>query len=979
MSEVTQAFRAALSRQGFTGQMEDDRGARQVAATDNSIYEVVPQAIVYPADGADVGRIVRAAGDGSGPLSLTARGGNTGTNGQSLNSGIVVDFSRHMNRILDLDPEAMTVTVEPGVVLDQLNSELLKHGLFFPPKVSTSSRATIGGMVATDASGKGSRLYGKTSDYVLSMDVVLSDGTEWHAQPMSRADAEALAATDGIVGDIHREVLGVVSDHAEAIEAAFPKMNRGLTGYNLQHTWDAEQDRFSLTHLLAGSEGTLALTKAVTLRVIPKPAAQALAVVRYDDFQAGLRDVRRLLDADPSAIEIIDDKVLGVAQTDIVWSGIEGILGSGDARPVRAINFIEFVAESQSDLEDHLARAEELLHASAPSKIDTTIVRDPGTMVALWTLREKSVGLLARIGGGRQGVPFVEDTAVPPENLPGYVAEFRALLDGYGLTYGMFGHADVGCLHVRPFLDMKDPDQARLIRPISDAVAELTRRHGGLLWGEHGRGFRGEYSPLFFGKALYPALERIKAAFDPRNLLNPGKVAAPPGSPALDRIDGVPMRGERDRRIPAALMEEFDRAVACNGNGACFSWDALDLMCPSYKATRDRAQSPKGRAALLRAWARLAPADGGADRADERREIEAALAASLSTCLSCKACTTLCPVKVDVPSMKSRFLARYFQTHPRPIFHHFLKGAERLFALGRTMPRLANRIAQSAIVVAMADRMFGLVDLPAFSTGPAGSLPPTVSFDQLRRRGPEENRRTVILIEDSFTASFDREVISAAGVVLRQLGYETFRLPARANGKLLHILGFRSKFARIARARVEEHAALAETGAQLVGLDAATALMSEQEYREAEPAAERIVGLEEFLAKEISGGRIGPAAPVATSPAYRLFGHCTESALRPTALLEWTKVLGHFGISADPVRTGCCGMAGLFGHEKRHLPMSRKLFDMPWRDALQTGPGEPLATGYSCRSQAKRFTGRRPRHPVEILHAAIIQRDSHVR
>lgn len=944
-----------LDQAGFAGDAEDGIGARQVASTDNSIYQVRPAAIVYPRTGDDVTLLVRTLADSG--LSLTPRGGNTGTNGQSLNDGIIVDFARHMRGIGAFDPETNIVKVEPGVVLDQLNAFLKPHGRFFPPMVSTASRATIGGMVATDASGKGSRRWGKTSDYIVALDVTLSDGTPWRAEPMTRAEAEVIAAGSGIVADIHREALRIVTERADDIAAIFPEMNRGLTGYNLQKTWDADADRFFLGFLLAGSEGTLAITRSITLRVAHKPKKRALAVIRYAAFETAMRDVQRLIAADPVAIEILDDKVLGVARSDIIWSSVEGLLGGASDAPVAAMNFVEFTADDDAIIDAGLAAL-----ADIGPQGDMRIVRDDTAIGQLWTLREKSVGLLARLGGARQGIPFVEDTAVPPEKLADFVAEFRALLDGHGLNYGMFGHADVGCLHVRPFLDLRDPTQAALIRPISDEVARLTKSYGGLLWGEHGRGYRGEFSPLFFG-SLYPELQALKAAFDPHNRLNPGKLAAPAGQP-IDRIDGVPLRGEADRRIDPARSKDFDRAVACNGNGACFAWDSLDVMCPSYKATRDRAQSPKGRASLLRAWARLdSIAEPTPTEVAERDALAADTQASLATCLSCKACTTLCPVKVDVPTMKSRFAERYWAKRPRPLRHRVVAQMEAMLAAARKMPGIANSVASSDRAKAALERTLGYVDLPAFAVADPRTLPPVVSPSAIRALSPEARADTLILIEDSFTASFDGPLVAAAGRVLTACGYTVLRLPPRNNGKVLHLLGLRDRFARIAAKRMAEAKTFADLGVRLVGLDAATALMFSQQFAEMTGDSVDVAGLETLLAEAVRQGRM-PAAARAVPP-QRLLGHCTEQALRPQALALWAEALAGFGIAAQPTKTGCCGMAGLFGHEAQNQKLSRDIFALSWAGVTQDDA--MLATGFSCRCQTKRLTGRRPLHPVELI------------
>lgn len=944
-----------LDQAGFAGDAEDGVGARQVASTDNSIYQVRPAAIVYPRTGDDVTLLVRTLADTG--LSLTARGGNTGTNGQSLNDGIIVDFARHMRGIGAFDPETNTVTVEPGVVLDQLNAFLKPHGRFFPPMVSTASRATIGGMVATDASGKGSRRWGKTSDYIVAMDLTLSDGTPWRAEPMTRAEAERIAAGDGIVADIHREALRIVTERADDIAAIFPEMNRGLTGYNLQKTWDADADRFFLGYLLAGSEGTLAITRSISLRVAHRPKKRALAVIRYAAFDTAMRDVQRLIAADPVAIEILDDKVLDVARSDIIWSSVEGLLGGASEAPVAAMNFVEFTADDDATIDAGLAAL-----ADIGPQGNMRIVRDDTAIGQLWTLREKSVGLLARLGGARQGIPFVEDTAVPPEKLADFVAEFRALLDGHGLNYGMFGHADVGCLHVRPFLDLRDPAQAALIRPISDKVARLTKSYGGLLWGEHGRGYRGEFSPLFFG-SLYPELQALKAAFDPQNRLNPGKLAAPAGQP-IDRIDGVPLRGEVDRRIDPARSQDFDRAVACNGNGACFAWDSLDVMCPSYKATRDRAQSPKGRASLLRAWARLdSIAEPTPAEVAERDALAADTQASLATCLSCKACTTLCPVKVDVPTMKSRFAERYWAKRPRPLRHRVVAQMEAMLAAARKMPGIANGVAGSDRAKAVLERTLGYVDLPAFAVADPRTLPPVVSKARIEALPPEARANIVILVEDSFTASFDGPLVAAAGRVLAACGYTVLRLPPRSNGKVLHLLGLRDRFARIAAKRMAEAKTFADLGVRLIGLDAATALMFTQEFTEMTGDSVEVAGLETLLAEAVRQGRV-PAAARAVPP-QRLLGHCTEQALRPQALALWAEALAGFGIAAQPTKTGCCGMAGLFGHEAQNQKLSRDIFALSWADVTQDDA--MLATGFSCRCQTKRLTGRRPLHPVEMI------------
>ncbi|MER9076734.1 FAD-binding oxidoreductase [Mesorhizobium sp. M0904] len=973
-ADVSQ-FLEALARSGYRGDIARDISTRTVFATDNSIYQLVPLAVLYPREGDDLDRIVNFAASGDfGRIPLTARGGGTGTNGQSLTSGVVIDTSRHMNRIVALDVEAGTVTVEPGVVLNQLNTFLRPLGLFFPPTVSTASRATLGGMAATDASGKGSRIYGKTSDYIEEMDVVLANGETLSVKTLDPPALAAMAGQDTLAGRIHREVHRVVSERRDAIRATFPEMNRGLTGYNLKSVLD-DSGRFRLQYLLAGSEGTLAITRQLTLRVRRLPACRAAVGIRYASFKAALADVQRLIAADPTAIEILDDKVLSLAREDILWNDLGDILGGASAAPVCGLNVLEFVADSADELQANLDRVLTFLAESPEIALDWTVVRDPALMAQLWSLREKSVGLLGRLGGNRQGTAFIEDTAVPPEKLADFVAEFRAILDSHGLIYGMFGHADVGCLHVRPALDMKDPADAALIRPVSDAVAALTKKYGGLLWGEHGRGFRGEYSPFFFGPELYEELCRIKGVFDPQNILNPGKLAAPNGHAHVDRIDDVPLRGAFDRAIAPEHSHRYERALACNGNGACFNWDADDPMCPSYKATRDRRQSPKGRAALLREWARLrSEAERGQEPAP-LAAIEDELHASLMTCLSCKACSSQCPIKVDIPAMKAQFLDVYHRRHRRRLRDHLVARMEAALPTARRVSWLANPLLRAASFLRLTEHVAGLVDLPALRPARGAIMPTDADIGTWSRLPLDVKRRTVLLVEDTFTGAFDGDVVHAARDLLGALGYEVHQITARPNGKPLHVLGMLDRFTRTASSARAYHGRLLDTGLPVVGIEPVAVLMHEVEYQmdrttdsDGGNRRPRVRSLESFLAAEIEAGNIGARDPRSYGPIYALFLHCTEKTANPHASAHWKRIFSTFGLRIETPSAGCCGMAGLFGHEREHAVLSEKLFAMSWMARLaDKREDQVLATGFSCRCQAKRFAGFRPRHPAEAL------------
>ncbi len=988
VSSLTAAFFAELRARGFAGDLTLAEADRTVLATDNSIYQITPQAIAFPRNRDDLVRLATLlAEDRFAPVRIAPRGGGTGTNGQSLTDGIVVDLSRHMNRILAIDPVRRTARVEAGVVKDQLNAALAEHGLFFAPELSTSNRATIGGMISTDACGQGSCLYGKTRDHVLALTTVLADGTVWHSEPLDAAGLEAAQSRPDLAGAIHREVDRLQRGNAALIEATFPPLNRCLTGYDLAHLRRAD-GRFDLNAVLCGSEGTLGLLAEATLNVLPLPSHVALLNLRYDSFDAALRDARTLVAFGAASVETVDSKVLGLAQEDPIWEGVAAYFPEDAGERTRGVNLVEFVGDGAEAVEAALARLTAALDEAgkAEGRRGYTVARGEAEVGRLWAMRKKAVGLLGNTKGDRRPIAFVEDTAVPPEHLADYIAEFRGALDRRGLDYGMFGHVDAGVLHVRPAIDMKAPGAEALVRAVTEDVVALTRRYGGLLWGEHGKGVRSEFSPRFFGP-LYPVLQGVKAAFDPRNQFNPGKIAAPEGT-ALLSIDGVPTKGSRDRAIPENIRAGYDEALHCNGNGACFTWDPDEAMCPSWKGSRERRHSPKGRAQLMREWLRRLAAEGRdplseAERLRARpgwRAFPARLAATLrrredfshevheamAGCLACKSCTGQCPIKVDVPTFRAKFLELYHGRYLRPLRHHAVAALEAAVPLLAKAPRLANAATSLGLA-----RAVGLVHVPKLS-GLALST-------ELRRRGvamadarflaclPEAERLTsVIVVQDAFTSHYDTPVLLALLDLLIGLGLRPWLAPYRPNGKPLHVHGFLGRFGRLAAANADGLGRLAATGIALVGLDPSMTLTYRSEYRQALPGRDlpRVHLVQEWLA-----GRLDGARPTSETETYWLLPHCTERATAQSALADWTRVFEALGLRLSVLPSGCCGMAGTYGHEAEHRAMSERIYGLSWAGhvAGKGGSGRLIADGYSCRSQVKLIDGLRLPHPVEIL------------
>jgi FAD/FMN-containing dehydrogenase len=510
------AFLEALRVAGLEGEIDVSHATRTVLATDNSIYQRRPTAAIFPRNAADVERIARLlAEERFRSVVVSPRGGGTGTNGQSLTDGIVVDLSRHMNRIIEIDPIKRTARVQAGVVKDQLNAALKPHGLFFAPELSTSNRATIGGMISTDASGQGSCTYGKTRDHVIALKNVLLGGVPLVSEPVDDAALEQLCARTDIVGRAYKTAREISDNQAELIRDTFPPLNRCLTGYDLAHLRERD-GRLNLNSLICGAEGTLGFVVEATLTVLPIPLNSALVNIQYEGFMDALRDARALMEHRPLSIETVDSTVLALARDDVVWTSISEFFPDyNDERSAQGINLVEFSADDLGQLQSRVAEfVEHISTDQSVRRLGHTIAWGDVAVSRVYAMRKRAVGLLGNVRGKRRPQPFVEDTAVPPEQLAEYIAEFRALLDSYGLKYGMFGHVDAGVLHVRPALDLRAPEDAALIRPISDAVSVLTMKYGGLLWGEPGKGVRSEYAPAFFGRR-YPSWQRIKAAFVP--------------------------------------------------------------------------------------------------------------------------------------------------------------------------------------------------------------------------------------------------------------------------------------------------------------------------------------------------------------------------------------------------------------------------------------------------------------------------------
>ncbi|KKO46475.1 membrane protein [Arsukibacterium ikkense] len=992
------AFSKALLAAGFSGDIETSYGSRLAVATDNSVYQALPQAVLLPKTTDDLVILTSLAQTSSfSHIKFSPRGGGTGTNGQALTEHVVVDLSRHMRNILEINVEQRWVRVQAGVIKDQLNAFLKPYGFFFAPDLSTSNRATIGGMINTDASGQGSLVYGKTSDHVQALKTVLIDGNVLKTHKMATFEAEHRAEMPSSIGRIYRQVLDSCRQFRPQILQTFPRLNRFLTGYDLEHVFNDDLTEFDLSRIITGSEGSLGFVTEAKLNITPIAKYKCLLNVKYDSFESALRNAPFLVAAEATSVETVDSKVLNLARNDIIWHQVKALITDVPGIEMQGLNMVEYNSEDQLDIEQKIATLTARLDTAIADQTDGIIgyqlTYDTGAISNIYAMRKKAVGLLGNTQGSQKPIAFAEDTAVPPENLADFIMEFRALLDSYGLQYGMFGHVDAGVLHVRPALDLCDPEQEKLLRTISDQVVALTAKYGGLMWGEHGKGYRSEYGPAFFGDELFNELRKIKAAFDPRNRVNPGKICTPYHSAEqLVSVDGQ-KRAWFDRQIPVAVKASFDSSLNCNGNGLCFNYEESSPMCPSSKVTKDRRHSPKGRAGLMREWLRLTELQGTDVLAQEQQLLENSegikglwqkirnsvakrqgeqdfsheVMAAMEGCLACKACASQCPVKVDVPSFRSRFLQLYHSRYLRPAKDYIVGNIERTAPLLAKAPKLVNFVLRRKLTAAMLKSTVGYIDTPLLSVPTlAQQLGGKYRFDlaALQQLAPGDKAKTVLLVQDPFTSFYEAELAADALRLIEKLGFNPVLLPFLPNGKPQHVKGFLREFAKTAASAAQFLNQLQRLELPMLGLDASLVLVYRDEYNKAlgdERGNFKVQLLHEWLVQQPLPKANGVAE-------FALLAHCTEKTALPATEAAWQQIFQRAGLNLTPVSVGCCGMAGTYGHEAQNFDNSKALFDMSWRAPIERfGVTQILVTGFSCRSQVKRLVGDKPRHPLQAL------------
>ena len=944
-------------REHTTAEARFDAVSRALYATDASVYKLRPLGVVLPRTREDVVAIVRICAKAGCPLTL--RGGGTSQCGQAIGTGLVVDTSKYLNALLELNVAERWARVEPGIVLDELNAQLRPHGLRFAPDVSTASRATVGGMMANNSSGARSVYYGKTIDHVLEQDVVLSDGSVTRFGPLSPEALEAACAGDSLEARCYRTVRDLARTHADEVERRYPKVLRRVMGYNLDEFTRGDRP-FNLAKLLVGSEGTLGVVLAARINLVPLPKAKAVLAIQFTELLDALGAAPLILRHGPSAVEVMDGFILDYTRQSAALTAMRDSFIEGNPG---ALLCVEFYADDAAELPPRLQALEADLRAHGCGYRYVHALDLP-TQARVWGLREAALGLSMAMKDDAKSLSFVEDTAVPPERLRDYIDRFLTIVRGHGTTAGVYAHASVGCLHVRPVVNLKTEDGVRKFEALATDVADLVLEFGGALSGEHGDGLvRSPFMRKMFGPVIYDAFRTIKQTFDPAGLLNPGKIVDAGPMTANLRFGAGYVTPRPDTVFDYSEYGGFGGAVEmCSGVGACRK-TLEGTMCPSYMATHDEQHTTRGRANVLR----LAMAGRmGESGLDDRGVYD-----TLDLCLECRACKAECPVGVDMARYKSEFLFGYWQRHGTSLEARALGNARSLARLGSAFAPLSNAVAGSAVGRAMTEHLLGIDRrrrLPLFQRR-------TLERRVSRRAGATSGP---LLFVDTFTNYYDPEIGEAALEVLAAGGAAATLARNGCCGRPQISKGLLDDARRLAKANADRLYDDAAAGRPIVFCEPsclsavredAPALLRGEARRKAEVVASASVLFEDYVA------RLSVPLPLVAGPAQVLLhGHCHQRSmgLVPPARTLLARIPGVTVVDAE---AGCCGMAGSFGYGRDHYEVSKAIGERRLFPAVRARDANTVvvAAGTSCRHQIHDFTGAEAVHPAVLLRSLLPQ------
>ncbi|MCP4398221.1 MAG: FAD-binding protein [bacterium] len=928
-------------------------------ATDASIYQIKPVAVVLPREEEDAQAAVRIAAEHN--ISILPRGGGTSLGGQATGPSLVIDFSKYMNSIIELNVEERWVRVQPGIVLDELNAALAQHGLQFAPDPATSSRATIGGMIGNNSAGTKSLLYGLTCDHVIATKTLLSDGTVIDFKESSPEEYEQRArSTDGNnrEAEILKGFKEIIDTQHDEIEKRFPKVMRRVQGYNLDAFTNT--DRWNLSRLIVGSEGTLAVVLEAKLNLEPLPKCKALCTVHFAELLEAIRSVAPILTHTPSAVEIIDEEVITRGRKNLSVAPLCGFI-QGDPKAILIVEFF-------GDTPDEAERKAHALAADLQNQkrgFSWPVITAPAEQAKVWSVRKKGLGLLLGIKGDRKPLPFIEDACVPIEVLPEYVDQILTFCKEREVPVIMYAHASVGVIHIRPVLNLKERAEIDHMEAIAEFTFGLITKYGGAWSGEHGDGrVRSPFLERYFGPQLYGALREIKKLFDPAGLMNPGPI-----------IDPNPM--DQDLRYGPQYITptfstqfhyredgDFARAVEmCTGVGECRQ-NLLGAMCPSYRATRDEEHSTRGRANALRL---AMTGQFGPDGMTGKRLYEV-----LELCLSCKSCKSECPSNVDLTKLKSEFLQQYHDVHGATLREKLTANSTDMAAqIAGWKAQIVNRLQKTQMFRQVLEWAVG-VDrrriLPDYAVLPF----PEWFAQRAASTGPVRGK--VVLFDDTYMNYYQTDVGISAVELLESCGYDVILANAGCcqRPKISH--GFLREAKIAGEKTLRKLDTYIQQGLQIVVCEpgCASALTDDlpdliDDEQLGRRIKEHVMMIDLFLDKEIQQGRCQCEF---TSSLNRILihGHCHQKSLFGTSAM--TSILKRVPeLSVEEIDSGCCGMAGSFGYEKEHYDLSFQVGEdrlFPGIRNRREGTAV-VACGFSCRHQIKDGAAVKALHWVETL------------
>ncbi len=936
-----------------------DHLSRLLYSTDASIYQMIPIGIAWPRNNDEVAAAVEVAREHGIPI--LPRGGGSSLAGQAVNHALILDFSRYMDAVLDIDPAGRQVRVQPGMVLGQLNRELAAHGLMFGPDPASADRATVGGVIGNNATGAHSILHGMSHDHLLAADVILADGSQTRLDAAGSAELKQMATRSDRRSEIYNRIQDLLVSSGPEILKRFPRTFRNVAGYNLKPILEA--DSFNPAWLMAGSEGTLAIMTSATLNLVQKPEHCHLYLVHFDHLERALQVVPEILQTNPSAVELIDRMLLDLARANPAY---RHLLAPVQGNP-EGVLLVEYQGSDPRPLEGK---------ETALSQFGTTLsLPDKTDQDKIWKARKVGLGILQSSRGDSKPTTFIEDAAVPVEHLADYALGIKEFAREIGVgQIAFYAHASAGCLHIRPMVNLKSKQGLRQMRQLAEKSLGLVLEFGGTTSGEHGEGIaRGEFMPLLFGPDLTRTFQEVKNIFDPDNLLNPGKIIHPPAMDTSNylRYGSSYHASYAPESTRLSFDEEmgFDRAVEmCNGAGVCRQMEG-GVMCPTFQATRDEKHSTRGRANALRAAISGKLGENGLTS----REVYEVL----DLCLSCQACLNECPSTVDMSKLKAEFLHQYYQEHGIPLRNRFFANLELISQLSRPAAPIINFLLSS----------------------PAGELVSLLGMDP-RRSFPEFQRETftrwyknqhqnqkpaevsdVVLFYDTYLEYNYPWIGQAAVFILEQAGINPIILRDKSDsGRPAFSKGLLDKASRLAKKNLDLLLPYAREGIPIVGCEPSDVVMLTKEYRDLRPGPESdlVAGvsrmLEDYLLEEINAGRVQFSFD--HKPRKVLYhGHCQQKANFGTdATLGLLRAIP--SCSVEEINAGCCGMAGAFGYEKEHYQLSIEIAEMKLAPAVRAVDPETIiaASGTSCREQITHTTGRKALHPLEVFSTALTEK-----